>query len=124
MPEGTPSLWYCVDLLCFQPNDTYIRRVSRNGWPAVFAEELVKNRLLEECFTVLVEDPAVGIRGISLDCVVLPDHIYIGSLPVLNLIQNGDLDRAIIQCVRHFTDADETVIQKLIQYVEVDLADL
>lgn len=124
MPEGTPSLWYCVDLLCFQPNDTYIRRVSRNGWPAVFAEELVKNRLLEECFTVLVEDPAVGIRGINLDCVVLPDHIYIGSPPVLNLIQNGDLDRAIIQCVRHFTDADEAIIQKLIQYVEVDLADL
>ena len=124
MPEGTPSLWYCVDLLCFQPNDTYRRRVSRNGWPAVFAEELVKNHLLEECFTVLVEDSAVGIRGINLDCVVLPDQIYIGSPPVLNLIQNGDLDRAIIQCIRHFTDADEAVIQKLIQYVEVDLADL
>lgn len=124
MSESTPSIWYCVDLLCFQPNDAYRRRVSRSGWPAVFAEELAKNRLLEECFTVLVEDPAIGIRGINLDCVVLPDHIYIGSPPVLNLIQNGDLDRAIIQCVRHFTDADEAVIQKLIQYVEVDLADL
>lgn len=124
MPEGTPSLWYCVDLLCFLPNDTYKKRVSRNGWPAVFAEELVKGHLLDECFTVLVEDPAVGIRGINLDCVVLPDHVYIGSSPVLNLIQDGDLDRAIIQCVRHFTDADEDTIRKLIQYAEVDVASL
>lgn len=124
MPEGTPRLWYCVDLLSFSPNDTYRRRVERNGWPAVFAEELVKGHLLNECFTVLVEDPAGGVRGINLDCVVLPDHIYIGSPPVLNLIQNGDLDHAIIQCVRHFTDADKDVIQKLIQYAEVDIADL